>query len=274
MVDAVLVVLRETLEAALYILMLLVMSRKLSIALTWTIPALLIGIIGSWGMAQYAYEIADALEGTGQEWTNAFLYLCVTISFSTIAWIVTPLLFGTPNQVEYLVLPEKKQNSQRILLITCAICSVGFSIAREITEIWIYLGGFVNEPEKLQSALIGSALGLWIGMSIGVITYYLLVYISAKKFLYLLFTFLVFLCGGISMQIAKQLMQIGVLESAPLWNISSILNEYSWLGELLYELIGYSSSPSAVQIIFYWLSVIPLLSALLWSWYRKDRKPA
>lgn len=278
MVDALLVVLREALEAALYILMLLVMSRKLSIALSWVIPAVLFGIIGSWSLAQYAYEIADALEGTGQEWINVLLYLCVTISFSIIALIITQLIFSTPNHIEYLAFPEKTHNStfkiqksQEKLLVICAFFSVGLSITRETTEIWIYLSGFVTDPEKLQSALVGSALGLWIGTCIGVIAYYLLVFISARKFLYLLFAFLVFLCGGISMQIAKQLMQIGVLESAPLYDISSILSEYSWLGELLYELFGYSSSPSAVQIIFYWLSVIPLLFGLLWSWYRKNR---
>lgn len=275
MVDAILLILREVLEAALIITMLMVMSRKLSIALDWIIPALLLGVLTSWLLARYASTIADVLDGTGQEWINALLYLWVILAFIIIALILTPLLFSTPRQLKYLSFTEEQVKFRRKLLISSAIFAVGLSLAREVAEIWIYLGGFLHQPELLQSALIGGAIGIGIGTSLGVITYYLLVFISARKFLYLLFMFLVLLCGGLSMQIAKQLLQIGLLDSAaPLWDSSNIVNEHSWFGELLYALIGYDSSPNTIQIIFYALAITPLVLAFLYNWYRNKHTHA
>lgn len=72
------------------------------------------------------------------------------------------------------------------------------------------------------------------------------------------------------MQIAKQLLQIGILDSTePLWDSSGIVNEHSWQGELLYALIGYDASPAAIQIIFYCLAISPLLLAAIWNWYHR-----
>ncbi|HEY8941323.1 MAG TPA: FTR1 family protein, partial [Cellvibrio sp.] len=161
----------------------------------------------------------------------------------------------------------------RKLLLCCIVFSVGLSLAREVAEIWIYLGGFLHQPDVLQSALTGSAIGIGIGISLGIIIYYFLVFISERLFLYVFLYFL--LCGGLSMQVAKQLLQIGVLDSAgPLWDTSSLVNEHSWLGELLYALVGYDSSPAAIQVFFYWLAIAPLFVALLWNWYRRNYRHA
>jgi high-affinity iron transporter len=270
MVDAILLILREVLEAALIITMLMVMSRKLSIEFTWIGPTLIFGGLSSGLLAHYAYEINAALGGTGQEWVNALLYLCVIMALIVIALIIVPLLFNLTMHVRYLSFMAAPPRLPRKLLLFSTVVAVALSLAREASEILIYLGGFLHQPEALQSAVIGAAIGTGIGVSLGIIIYYLLVFLSARKFLYLFFVLLVLLCGGLSMQIAQQLMQIGVLDSsASLWDASSIVNDHSWLGELLYALIGYESSPSVIQVIFYWLAVSPLLLALLWNWYQK-----
>ncbi len=269
MVDAILLVLREVLEAALIITILMVMSRKLGFSLHWILVALVMGTLSSWALAHYAYTIADALGGTGQEWTNALLYFMVVLAFIVIATFIAPLLFNTPPQLRHLA-REDTPRLNRQLLVAAAIFAVGLSLAREVAEIWIYLGGFAQQPDKLESALTGGAIGLGIGASLGAITYYLLVFISVRRFIYLLFSFLILLSGGLAMQIAKQLLQIGVLDSAaPLWDTSRLVNEHSWLGELLYALIGYDSSPSAIQVIFYWLAVTPLIVIGIWQWRRR-----
>jgi high-affinity iron transporter len=273
MVDAVLLILREVLEASLVITMLMVMSRKLSIALNWIIPALALGIVSSWLLADFAYAIADALEGTGQEWTNVLLYFWVIIAFMLIAYIITPLLFSAPDGVKHIALNDESINPHKKLLLLSSVFAVGLSLAREVAEIWVYLGGFLHQPDLLRSALTGGFIGLGIGMSLGAIIYYLLIFISARVFLAILFVFLTFLCGGLSMQIAKQLLQIGFLDSAgPLWDTSNIVNEHSWLGELLYALVGYDSTPNGVQVIFYCSAVVPLLLLALWNGYYRNRK--
>ena len=159
------------------------------------------------------------------------------------------------------------------MLLLGSVFPVGLSLVREVAEIWVFVGGFLHQPDLLQSALTGGFIGLGIGISLGAIIYYLLIFTSVRLFLGILFVYLTFLCGGLSMQIAKQLLQIGFLDSAgPLWDTSNIVNEHSWLGELLYALIGYDSTPSAVQVLFYCSAVAPLLLLVLWNGYYRNRK--
>lgn len=273
MVDAIVLILREVLEASLIITMLMVMSRKLSIALHWMIPALLFGVLISWLLAHFAYAIAEAWDGTGQEWINALLYLWVVIAFMIIAAIIAPLLFRAPAQAKRISLNEGAKKSPKNVLLLSSIVAVGLSLAREVAEIWIYLGGFLHQPDLLRSALTGGAIGLGVGMSLGAIIYYLLLFSSARLFMRILFVFLALLCGGLSMQVAKELLQIGFLDSAgPLWDTSNIVNEHSWVGELLYALVGYDSTPGAVQVIFYCAAVTPLLLVMVWNWFCWNRK--
>jgi high-affinity iron transporter len=151
---------------------------------------------------------------------------------------------------------------------------VSFSLAREGSEIWIYLSSFTHKSDMLVSALIGAAIGTGIGMSLGAITYYVFSFMSKRFFLPIFLIVISLLAGGLSMQIAKQLMQIGLLDSgAPLWDSSFLVNEHSWLGELLYALLGYDSRPAPVQGIFYVLSIAPILLASLWHAWRLRVKP-
>lgn len=265
MVDAILLVLREVLEAALIISLLLALSRKLVVQRYWLIPALVLGLLSSWALAHYAYEIADAWDGTGQEWTNALLYLLVIVAFIALATSIAPLLFKNVGRVQYLPQASALVATRQRTLLTSCILAVGLSLAREVAEIWIYLSGFVQRPELLQSALTGGAIGLGIGISLGVIIYYLLLSFSLRIFLPALFAIMLLLCGGLGMQVTKQLMQIGVLDSsAPLWDSSDLVSEHSWLGELLYALLGYDASPSREQVVAYVLAIIPIILVVFW----------
>lgn len=275
MVDAILLVLREVLEAALIISLLLALSRKLTINQRWLVSALLLGVASSWMLAHFAYGIAEAVEGTGQEWLNALLYLMVIIAFIFIAFAIAPLLFNTSNHILHCDFSIAVKNPPIALLTYSCLLTVGLSLAREVAEVWIYLSGFIHQPALLQSALTGGAIGVGIGISLGVITYYLLIFISLRLFLHIFFVLLIFLCGGLAMQIAKQLLQIGVLDStAPLWDSSNLVSEHSWLGELLYALIGYDASPSAAHVIFYGLAITPLLLILAWNWHHRNHQHA
>lgn len=270
MVDAILLVLREVLEATFIITILMVMSQKLTIAFNWVVYALVLGGLSSWLLAHYTYAVTVALNGTGQEWMNALLYICVILALILIALVIAPLLFSSPRQIKYLPLANKPSSSAENLLRVSITIAIGLSLAREVSEIWIYLGGFLYQPKLLQSALTGATIGIGIGLSLGVILYYSLAFMSARKFLHLFFAFLILLCGGLSTQVARQLMQMGIIDAGtPLWDTSGVLSEHSWIGELLYALSGYDSSPNAVQAIFYGIAVAPLLFALLWNWYRR-----
>lgn len=249
MVDAVLLVLREVLEAALMFSLLLALSRQYELRLVWSLWALLIGVLGSWFLAHNASTIADALEGTGQEILNAGLYALVALSFMLLALMLMPHLY-------------KKAALHRLKLPLIFVIIVSFSLMREGAEVWIYLSSFTQQPDALTSALIGAIIGTGIGLSLGAITYYLLVFMRRHYFLPTFLIIATLLTGGLSMQIAKQLLQIGLLDSAePLWDSSFIVAEQSWLGELLYALLGYDAQPTPIQIIFYGAAIAPIVLA-------------
>lgn len=262
MLDAVLLVLREVLEAALIISLLLALSNQFQLQFRWSFIALAIGIFGSWLLAHYAYEIADAAEGTGQELLNVVLYLSVVICVIVLGLLIL-------SSAHQSVTNQKFTTHRPTVIYSLFIIIVSFSLAREGSEIWIYLSSFTHKPNLLTSAFIGAAIGTGIGMSLGAITYYAFTFMSKRFFLPVFLIVISLLAGGLSMQIAKQLMQIGLLDSgAPLWDSSFLVNEHSWLGELLYALLGYDSRPAPVQGIFYIFTVAPILLASLWHVWR------
>jgi high-affinity iron transporter len=269
MVDAVLLVLREVLEAALIMSLLLSLSHKLQLRFRWSLSALLLGFIGSWLLAQYTYEITNAMDGTGQELLNATLYFAVVLSVVFLGLLILPLAFASALDVRMNDPASLTVCSHHRLIYSLFIIIVSFSVAREGSEIWIYLSGFANQIDALSSAYIGAAIGTGIGMSLGAITYYAFALMRKKYFFPIFMIVITLLACGLSMQIAKQLMQIGMLDSgAPLWDSSFLVNEHSWFGELLYALVGYDSRPTPIQGFFYLLTITPILVSVIWHAWR------
>ncbi|WP_331344361.1 FTR1 family protein [Cellvibrio sp. UBA7661] len=266
MLDAVLLILREVLEAALILSLLLALGNKLKFHYRWSFFALAIGILGSWLLAHFAYDIADAMEGMGQELLNAALYAAVILSLIALALLILPLLFTPATNLSASRILAKNRTG---LFHNLFVIIVSLSLMREGSEIWIYLSAFTHNPDAMSSALMGAAIGTGIGMSLGAIIYYVFAFMREKYFLPVFLVVITLLAGGLSMQVAKQLMQIGLLDSGlPLWDSSFLIDEHSWLGELLYALVGYDSRPAPVQGIFYLFTVAPILLASMWRLVR------
>lgn len=267
MLDAVLLILREVLEAALILSLLLALSNKLQLNYRWSFIALLLGVAGSWLLAHYAYDIADAMDGTGQELLNASLYAAVILSVVVLSLLILPLAFSAKKDIA--ITHHSRFANRRGLLYGLFIIIVSFSLMREGAEIWIYLSAFGHQGDAMSSALIGAAVGAGIGMSLGAITYYVFAFMRHGYFLPVFLLVITLLAAGLAMQIAKQLMQIGLLDSGtPLWDSSFLVDEHSWFGELLYALLGYDSRPAPVQGFFYLLTVAPILVAFVWHRWR------
>lgn len=266
MVDAVLLILREVLEAALILSLLLALSRKYELNTRWCWFALAGGFLGSWLLAHFAYNITEAMEAIGQEVLNVVLYLIVVVCLILLSLLLIPLAYALKLTRRLETIAAFKR--QQPLIWPLFIVIVSFSLAREGSEIWIYLSDFSRKPDEILSVLIGVAIGAGIGMSLGAITYYFLLFMSDKIFMPLFITVITLLSGGLSMQIAKQLMQAGLLTSSdPLWDSSMLISEQSWLGELLYALLGYDAQPTPVQGVFYLLTTIPIVASAGWHWW-------
>lgn len=267
MVDAVLLILREIIEAALIISLLLALSYKLQLKARWSLVALIGGFCGSLLVAYNAYSIAELFDGTGQELINSSLLLLAILCIVLINLILMPLVFAKDSALP-TVNKTLSHNHQK-LLYSLFVIVLSCSITREGSEIWIYLSSFLHSQQALYSAIIGGLIGAGIGISLGAIAYYSLVFMHKTYFLPTFIVAITLVAAGLAMQIANQLMQIGWLDSnTHLWDTSFFISERSWFGELLYALIGYDANPTAMQGIFYISTLAPIISSALWhKWH-------
>ena len=75
LLNIIIIVLRETLEASILISVMLSISKTNGIAISWLSLALLAGIVGGFLYAINLATISELLDYVGQEVTNAFI-LC------------------------------------------------------------------------------------------------------------------------------------------------------------------------------------------------------
>ncbi|MCI1710874.1 MAG: hypothetical protein LKM32_02645 [Chiayiivirga sp.] len=242
MLDAVILVLREVLEAALLVSLLLALGSQLQLRWRWWRVAIPLGLATSWVLSHSAYAVAEAFDGTGQELLNAGLYGTAILCFIALTTLLVPTLrsSGAPHRL----------NAR--LLHACFVLIVACSMAREGSEIWIYFSSFQNAPAALSSALMGGLIGAGIGLSLCALVYYAFAFLPRRIFLGVFFVLAALVVGGLAMQLAKQGLQTGVLDSGrPVWDSSMLVSERSWFGQLLHALFGYDANPDMTQMIFY-----------------------
>lgn len=252
MLYAVMLILREVLEASLFLSLLLALGDRLTLSRIWLMPALCLGLIASIVASQNAAWIAEQFDGAGQELLNASLFLVAMIAFTAINAFLVPRIIRT-------------QHAERLHWLGIAFGAIVIcSLAREGSEVWIYLSSFQAQPGALRSAAIGGMIGAGIGLSLGALVYFLFAALPNRTFLPVFVALTSLVVCGMAMQIAKLGMQIGWLESGDaLWDISAILSEQSWFGLFMHALFGYDANPDAVQVVFYGSAVIVMTLACL-----------
>lgn len=251
MTSALIIVLREVLEAVLIICMLLASSSALGLRFRWLPPALFAGLTGALIYALSLEDISMAFEGFGQEIVNAVILLLIM------------LLLLAHN---FLAMREfKAPKIARLPALSLLVLSatIAMALVREGSEIYLYVYSYGVVAGDMTSVLAGGAIGTGIGFSLGTFIYYGLRTLSARHCLLFSSIMALVIGAGMSSQAALFLAQADLVPtSEPLWDSSALVAESSLLGELLQAVIGYEASPIATQVVMFAGALLLSLAAM------------
>ncbi len=259
MLNAVIVVLRETLEASFLISLTLLYSDLLKISRNWLPLALVLASLVAYMVAENMHIISEWFDGVGQEILFSIMLLmvaCSIILLNLIAYI----------KIHFYQKVPTKNVTISLLMIFCIISTTSL----EGAEIIIYFESSKQQTGALFSTTIGSLLGAGIGFSIAVVFFYSIRVFRQERFL-VIFILLSLVAAGMLIQSVGYLSQAGLIDTGlPLWDSSKLLDENSIIGQLLYALFGYESTPNLVQVTVYFASIlVPLLLLVTITKYRK-----
>ncbi len=241
MLDSVIIVLRETLEASLLVSFLFVYSNIVRVRKLWMIWSILIGSLISLLLAIKMSEISEWFDGAGQE----ILFVIVLISLAILILISNLLIISS----------TKKAIVHRWHMLLYSLVII-IAMTMEGAEVIIYFESVFMNAERLSSNVLGGVLGLGVGISVGAVNYYFLAQLKQLS-LTLCFVMLTLVSAGMVSQAISYLMQAGLVEdSYPVWDTSFLISEPSLLGQLLYALIGYEATPTHNQVVFYSLFIV------------------
>ena len=250
LLSSVIIVLREVIEAALLFSILIALSKLMNFKSAWIILFLISGLISSVFYAMNIDIISEWFDGVGQEVVNASIQ--IIIYFMLLLYIIVLMQYY-----------KKKSISMPVLISLLFIISI-FAITREGSEIILYFYSVTHHDNHPFPVITGMGIGASIGISVGFLFYYLLVSMKQSWSINLGLILLILIGAGMISQASLLLIQADWLPAQlPLWDTSNLISEKSITGQLLYALIGYESTPTALQFGLYLFSLIlPLLFIL------------
>ncbi|WP_438985105.1 FTR1 family protein [Aequoribacter sp.] len=246
LLNALLLVLREVLEAAVLLSLLWNFSKVASLSTRWVIPAALMGVVVAVCYAAAIEWVTDWWDGSGQERISAMLHLAVYLPVLILVWAL------------YRPLPTNYTLAAMVVIFIAAMI-------REGSEIVIYVGAFADAPNVKGAVFSGALIGAGIAISCGVLVSALLATLTRQQTQFWIGICLVFVASGMMLQAVSLLDQAGLIGySDRAFDLESWVSEQSVLGQMLYAVFGYDSQPSWVQLGVYAAS-LTLAFSLMYS---------
>ena len=149
-----------------------------------------------------------------------------------------------------------------MLMLNMALIVMGaLAITREGAEIFLYLVSATLSEGHFFAVLLGMTIGCSIGLSIGLLLYYLLISLNNRWAMIVSTVMLIQVTAGMLSHASLLLIQADWLPSQlHLWDTSQWLSEESLMGQLMFMLLSYEATPTAIQFIVYVLGfLLPLV---------------
>ena len=250
MAGALIIVLREVIEAGLIVGIVLAATRTLRSRGRYVAGGILAGLLGAALVATFAGALSNALAGIGQEVFNAvILGLAVIMLGWHNIWMAR---HGRQIGEDMRQLGRDVLSGSRSLTALAIVVAV--AVLREGSEVVLFLYGVViSSGETGLSLLLGGLLGLVLGAGISALTYTGLAVIPPRHLFRVTSVLIGFMAAGMAAQSVAFLEQAEIATGLgdAVWNTSSLLADNSIAGRVLHTLLGYTGKPTELQLVVY-----------------------
>lgn len=262
MATSFLLALREGLEAALIIGIVLGVLRKMErqnlSSTVWigALSAALVSVLAAIGLNWIGAEF----EGVGEQ---LFEGLTMLLAAGVLTWMVFWMRKQSKTmkqEIEHEVYQATQGQGQRAIFLLAFL-----AVVREGIELALFLLAARLESNPLQEFL-GAALGISTAVILGWIIFASSRRVSLSRFFQSTNVLLALFAAGLVGLGIHEFNELGWIPAIvdPIYNLNTWLPDASTLGQLLKALIGYNSSPSLSQVIAY-VGYFVVLAGLLWT---------
>ncbi|MFX0102195.1 MAG: FTR1 family protein [Candidatus Hodarchaeota archaeon] len=269
MIASLLIMFRETLEAALIVGIVLGYLKKIKkTEYNKTVYlGVIIGAISSMIGAILFNIIAGGFSGVAEEVFEGITMLVGAFMLTTmILWMMKQRNIAAELESKVSLEIDEKHTAGLFFLVFISILREGIE-----TVIFLSAASFISQENNITGALIGIAIAIILGYFIFLGS----VNINLKKFFSVTSVLLILFAAGLIAHGIHELQEAGVVPIIleEVWNINPpqnldgsypLLHDKGAIGEILKGLFGYNGNPSLIEV----LSYIAFISLIGLTWYK------
>jgi high-affinity iron transporter len=271
MIAALLITLREGLEAALIVGIVLGVLRKLGrmdrSKPVWigVAAAVIVSIVAALGLN----ALGVAFEGRGEE---IFEGVAMLLAAAVLTWMI----FWMQRQGRNVQAELESDVRQAVTVGSAwALFSLAFvAVLREGIETVLFLTAAAFSATPAET-LIGGALGLTIAVVLGWLMFAAGKRLDVRAFFRVTSVLLIFFAAGLVAHGVHEFNEVGWIPPVVehVWDVNHILDESSGLGQILQALFGYNGNPSLTEVVAYIGYWVVVSLALWWGSQQRNQVP-
>ena len=189
--------------------------------------------------------------------------------------VLTWMIFWMRTQARFLkqTLEHEVQAAVNTGTVGALFALTFLAVFREGVETALFFGASAFVADA-TSALIGAVIGLAGAALVGYVLYATTVRLDVRMFFNVTSVLLLFFAAGLLAYGVHEYQEAGLLPLTieHLWDINFLLNEKSYLGEVLKALFGYNGNPSLLEVVSYLAYWVVTLFGVRWWLERQTRR--
>ncbi|HEU4355099.1 MAG TPA: iron uptake transporter permease EfeU [Actinomycetota bacterium] len=260
---AFIVALREGIEAALIVSILLAYLKQLGRTdrayLVWWGTALAVAISAAIGTAIFA--LGAEFEGTAEQVFGGLVTL-------TAVGVLTWMIFWMRRQGARIKSDLHEKVDASLLAGGIALAALAFTaVLREGIETALFLfaaaKGTAVESGGVGAQLVGAVLGLAVAVVLGVLLYRGGIRMNLRTFFRVTGLILIVIAAGLFAHSVHELQEAGWLPflSSTAFDLTAVLPDDSGLGAVLRGLVGYNADPTTLEVVA-WIGYLVVVGTL------------